>query len=1305
MAARKPEVELLERRDLLQAGSLDSVFGMNGLATTGLTFSAYNTLLDNYLASSTYTSVDKLAVTAKISYGSTVAIQSNGDIVVAGVSSGATSAFSTARFLPNGNLDTSFGKGGIVTTHFGAASTDQATSVAIQPNGDIVVAGDTNVDGFNDFGVVRYLSDGTFDPSFNGGAPVVIDFYNPYTPTKRVSSFVSAVAIEPNGEQDAGRIVVAGTSTFPDAGSPTGVEDFFTLSRLNSDGTEDNDFHANGKLIFDFSFQWGGGQFGFADGINAMAIQPDGNIVVAGYTGLNASTHNSFDPFLNIAVTRILGQDGLLDAKFGSSGVIDTDYYLSLGGNTDALTDLGTSVTIMSNKDVAVAGMTQIGDAFTGQGGGNNFALAVYTGAGGLDLGYTPGGLVANNFDTAFSGGSLGNPGENSLATSVVQQPDGKLELGGFTDRDFSHNTFALERLNTDGTLDQTFGLHGQSVTEFNVGTSNDAIANLVLETNGDALATGTTNPGTGAVFGMAQYISFDNGTLPGLLQFSTPTYSVNENGGFLTVTVLRSGGSDGEVNVNYTTTDGTAKHDVNYTTTTGTLNFAQGVTTQSFTVPIRDDDVFTPSNYTFTITLSSPTSGSAITDPSLAVVTIVDTDQPISFTSATYSVNENAGSALVTVTRPTGTGSVSVDYATSDGTARGISDYTPESGTLVFTAGVTSMSFEIPITDVHINDPVGRTFNINLSNPVNGGAVGTPGQAVVTINENDVLQTLQFSSSTYSVSESGGNAVLTINRGNGSTGSVSVNFATSDGSGHALTNYSPAFGTVTFPVGVTSLNILVPITDIHAADATGTTFSVTLSNPSAGALIGSPGVAQVTIKDDDQVIALSASSYGVGEGAQTFLVMVTRTGSLAGTQSVNYATSDGTAKSGSGYTPSSGTLTFAPGVSSLTIPIPIIDLHVTGGSTTFFDITLSNPTTGAALGTPSVAVISINANDQPLQFGQAGYTVLENAGSLTVVVNRANGNGSTAIDFATSDGSAKAGVNYTATSGTLTFAPGAATASFTIPILDDGVFHSPNDTFNITLSSPQSGGALGAIGTAVVTILETDKAPAAPPTNALFVSALYVQLLGRQADAGGAAYWTGLLNNGVPRSQVAADILNSAEYRVDVIDKLYMQYLGRQADPAGMGAFLAQSEAGVTDEQIAVELINSPEFFQRAGGTNTGFLSALYSDALNRPIDPSGLSNWGQLLTLGLPRVNVATDIVTSAEYYAGVVRYDYQTYLGRPADSVGLNGFVAQLQSGASRALQPIFVGTGPVTAQGTTDETVLAIILGSQEFYNLV
>jgi hypothetical protein len=204
---------------------------------------------------------------------------------------------------------------------------------------------------------------------------------------------------------------------------------------------------------------------------------------------------------------------------------------------------------------------------------------------------------------------------------------------------------------------------------------------------------------------------------------------------------------------------------------------------------------------------------------------------------------------------------------------------------------------------------------------------------------------------------------------------------------------------------------------------------------------------------------------------------------------------------------------------------------------------------------------------------------------------------------------------------------------------------------------------------------------------NQRYVSELYRNLLGRRVEAGGLAYWTGLLNGGASRIAIAQGIQSSPEFRAVEVQALFQRYLKRAADPVGLSVFTGMLAGGATFEQVAAQIAGSPEYLRtQAGGSTSGFLDAFYRDTFNRAVDPLGRSFGNGLLAAGSTTAQVATALYNSDEYRTVVVRGIFQQNLDRALDTVGQQVWTAQLRA-------------------GVTDEMVQAMILGDPggEFYN--
>jgi hypothetical protein len=223
------------------------------------------------------------------------------------------------------------------------------------------------------------------------------------------------------------------------------------------------------------------------------------------------------------------------------------------------------------------------------------------------------------------------------------------------------------------------------------------------------------------------------------------------------------------------------------------------------------------------------------------------------------------------------------------------------------------------------------------------------------------------------------------------------------------------------------------------------------------------------------QPVALQfqSSAVAVAATAGNVLVDVQRTGNVNAQVSVNFASSNGTAVAGKDYMAVAGTLTFAPGQTDLTFSVPILVNSLQTANSVTANLTLSQPTGGATLGSPSTETLTINVNLPPiLQFKSNAYTASSTSGSLLVTVVRAGGNaGATVqVNFATGGGTAQPGVDYTPTSGVLTFLPNQPTATFAVPILSNHQA-TGTTTVGLALSNPAGSAQLGPVSAATVTI------------------------------------------------------------------------------------------------------------------------------------------------------------------------------------------------------------------------------------------
>jgi hypothetical protein len=329
---------------------------------------------------------------------------------------------------------------------------------------------------------------------------------------------------------------------------------------------------------------------------------------------------------------------------------------------------------------------------------------------------------------------------------------------------------------------------------------------------------------------------------------------------------------------------------------------------------------------------------------------------------------------------------------------------------------------------------------------------------------------TFAFSQSSYSVSEAGPVATITINRSGSTLGAVSVHVATANGTATAGSDYTAVSEDVAFAAGETAKTISIPITDDLVTEG-NETVSLSLSSPIGGELSW-PSTATLTIVDNERSFALSSAGYSVSEGAGSVPITITRSGSTALADSVHFATANGTATAGSDYTAVSEDVAFAAGETAKTVSIPITDDGLLESSETV-SLSISSPSSGATLGSPSAATLTIQDNDAALAFSAATYAAKESSGSATIRVNR-TGYGASAVSvrFATANGTATAGSDYTTVNQVVSFAAGESSKTVTVPIANDASLEG-NETVKLVLSSPSAGAVLVGPSAAILTIID----------------------------------------------------------------------------------------------------------------------------------------------------------------------------------------------------------------------------------------
>lgn len=452
--------------------------------------------------------------------------------------------------------------------------------------------------------------------------------------------------------------------------------------------------------------------------------------------------------------------------------------------------------------------------------------------------------------------------------------------------------------------------------------------------------------------------------------------------------------------------------------------------------------------------------------------------ESTLQFGAGSYAVAENAGAAALSVRRLNDTNTaVSVDYATAEGTAANGVKYLSTSGTLAFAAGETNHTITVPILNNGLVEGA-KDFQVILSNPTNS-VLGAPSTNTVTITDNDAG--VQFVSAAISVAEDSRVVQVGVVRSDDGTLPVTVDIATTDLTATSGLDYSRIITTLSFAPTERWKLVSIPIFNDGLKEA-NETFRITLTNPTNAAL-GATKTTTVTIVDNDQGFRFESATNSVAEDAGLVLINITRGDDTNSTASVDYATSDVTAISGSDYTGTTNTLSFAPGENARLVSVPILNDGMTEFTKTF-RVTLSNPS-GGLLGPRTTTTVSILDNDPGLGFEFASYSVWEGAGAVNLIVLRGDDWDfrPITVDYATSDFTATAGPDYQALSGTLLFEANETIKTLSIPIYRDALVEG-NETFGVTLSNPTGGVTQGRMTTTVT--IQDNYVTVVPPFNSM---------------------------------------------------------------------------------------------------------------------------------------------------------------------------------------------------------------------------
>lgn len=580
----------------------------------------------------------------------------------------------------------------------------------------------------------------------------------------------------------------------------------------------------------------------------------------------------------------------------------------------------------------------------------------------------------------------------------------------------------------------------------------------------------------------------------------------------------------------------GTPNGDEDFVTTSISVVIPEGSTSVSvpFPTPFTCNDTIAEPDETLFLTL---TNASVPNVGGNAAVTILDDDVPpvFSFTESAYSIPENAGPlpVVITMDRMLGVNAV-VNLRTTNITATG--GNCPSSGDyqaynnqpITFPAGTMSQTVSICIRN-DSTPQADKRFSLSLTAVSPPGASANPSTPVVTIIDDETPPTLTFTATNTIVNESGPNAYLYVTLSHAYGAQIVVDYQTFSGTALRGNDFTPTDSPLTFAPGVTQKIITIPIIDDGNAED-DETFTVRLVNPNPSNIpIGVPNPVTVTILDNDCAYGpynvpgtrIEAEGFLCGaegithhdsDGTNTASpsspyrivdapgvdIRANNTGSSSANKDIsqtvngewlNYAINvaqtqayDLVVRASSTVNNASFRIRVDGNIVSGTDPVPVPN---TGNANTFQNITVPGIALLAGNRTLRLEIVGGGANydymtinntaGPSIRFNASTYTVTENGGQATITVDLSFVTSQEVrVNYATSNGTATAGQDYTATSGQLIIPALQSNGTFVIPITNDSVTEAPAETVNLALSNPING-QLGAPSTAILYILDDE--------------------------------------------------------------------------------------------------------------------------------------------------------------------------------------------------------------------------------------